>query len=225
MLGHEDTLRILTDAGIPMAPGRFVPAASGTGSDTAVVAEAAGPFLAGGGVALKLLAPGFSHKSDAGLLRLGLGDRAAVMAAASEMRASLPSGCVPEGFLVQPMIPGGLEVFLGAQVDPQFGPVVAFGPGGILVEIMGGVDFLRPPFNRHEAATFVERNPLYPILRGERGGKPRDLDAITDAIMALGNLMADRARGILSVDINPFAVFARGEGALALDARIEEVPR
>ncbi len=173
-------------------------------------------------VVLKLLAPGFSHKSDSGLVALDLGSPEEVGASALGMLSRIPDDCRPEGFLVQPMIRGGREVFIGAQVDAQFGPVVAFGPGGIFVELLGGVDFLRPPFDRKEAALFVKRNAVWPILAGARGAKPADMGALLDALVGLGNLMLAKSGRIQSVDLNPFVVFDEGSGGFALDARVGE---
>ncbi len=173
-------------------------------------------------VVLKLLAPGFSHKSDSGLVALDLDSPEEVGASALGMLSRIPEDCRPEGFLVQPMVRGGREVFIGAQVDAQFGPVVAFGPGGIFVELLGGVDFLRPPFDRKEAALFVKRNAVWPILAGARGAKPADMGALLDALVGLGNLMLAKGGRIQSVDLNPFVVFDEGSGGFALDARVGE---
>jgi acyl-CoA synthetase (NDP forming) len=243
MLGHEAATSLLVRFGIPLVDSVFV--SCGAEPDfsalASAAAEAAGKFLeapvaagenVGCGshragyrqlrVVLKLLAPGFSHKSDAGLVALDLDSREAVSAAALGMLSRIPGGCVPEGFLLQPMARAGREVFIGAQVDEQFGPVVAFGPGGILVELLGGVDFLRPPFGREEARLFVKRNAMWPILAGARGSGPADVGAIVDALVGLGNLMLGNPDSIVSVDLNPFVVYGEGEGGFALDARIEE---
>lgn len=221
MLWHETTARLLAGAGIPMVESLLVPA------EAREAARASAGLMEKGAVVLKLVAPGFTHKTDAGLVALGLDSPEKVEREARGMLSRLPPGAAAEGFLIQPMIRGGVEVFLGAQVDPQFGPVVAFGPGGTLVELVGGVDFLRPPFTGEEALRFVRRNRLHPILRGVRGAKPSDLGAIVRAIEGLASLMTAAPGGvapggILSVDINPFVVFGEGKGGVALDARIEE---
>ena len=173
-------------------------------------------------VVLKLIAPGYSHKSDAGLVALNLGGMDALRTAALDMLSRIPLECPIEGFLLQPMVSGGREVFIGAQVDPQFGPIVAFGPGGILVELLKGADFLRPPFDAHEATLFMKRNPVWPLLAGVRGAKPADVEIIVRTLVALGDYMVADANIVTSMDLNPFLVFDAGSGGFVLDARIEE---
>jgi len=214
MLSYLESASLLEDYGVPLAPWKLV-----GGADEAVAAAEA----IGGAVALKLISPEHTHKSDMGLVRLGLEGAAEVREAALALLAAVPESCEREGLLVQPMVTGGCEVFLGALVDPQFGPLVALGPGGIFVELLGGVDFLRPPFGRGSAALFVERNALRPLLSGVRGRRPADTTALVDALVGLGRLILERQNDVASVDVNPFVVSDRG--ALALDLRIEEPRR
>lgn len=227
-LGQLETLSCLEKAGIPFVHSVFVPADS-NGNELLVrrtIASAEGLGFGTGtksvALVLKLIAAGYSHKSDAGLVALNLGSVDALRTAALDMLSRTPLGCPIEGFLLQPMVSGGREVFIGAEVDPQFGPIVAFGPGGILVELLKGVDFLRPPFSAREASFFIQRNPVWPILAGVRGTGPADLDAIARTLVALGDYMLKHANTVKSIDLNPFLVFDAGSGGFALDARIEE---
>lgn len=228
MLTCDRTLALLAEAGIPVVDSIFVPA--DTGRDTAVLlaartATAASTFFRhdGDSVVLKLFASGFSHKSDSGFVALALGSEEAVRESALGMLSRVPGDSRIEGFLVQPMIRGGREVFIGAQLDAQFGPVIAFGPGGILVELLGGTDFLRPPFGEDEALFFIKRNAVFPLLSGVRGEKPADIDAIGATLVRLGEFMLANIGVVESVDLNPFMVFDAGSGGFALDARIKEV--
>jgi acyl-CoA synthetase (NDP forming) len=229
MLGQEETLLRLEKAGIPFVRSVFVPADPGGAPYAALVGkacDAAESLLRdsdrGSAVVLKLIASGFSHKSDAGFVALDLADVESLKSAALGMLGRIPENCVIEGFLVQPMVRGGREVFIGAQADPQFGPVIAFGPGGVLVELLKGVDFLRPPFREAEARLFVKRNPVWPLLAGVRGAKPADTESIVKTLVALGDYMLEHADSVTSMDLNPFLVFDEGSGGFALDARIEE---
>lgn len=234
MLGQEETMACLKKAGIPFVQSVFARAgldsAKRSVARDATLAENAVKavedlFRASGkasALVLKLIAPGFSHKSDSGLVALDLADVESLKSAAFGMLRRIPEDCAIEGFLVQPMVRGGREVFIGAQVDPQFGPVIAFGPGGILVELLKGVDFLRPPFCEAEALLFVKRNPVWPLLAGARGTKPADIESIVKTLVALGDYMVENAKAIASMDLNPFLVFDEGSGGFALDARIEE---
>ncbi len=165
-------------------------------------------------IALKLVAAEYTHKSDSGLVALDLRGGTETAAAARRMAARVPPGTAVEGFLVQPMVGTRSELFLGAIRDPVFGPLAAFGPGGIHVDGQGGVDFLRWPFDEPEALTFVDRNRARPLVDGERGRTPFDRAALASALAALAGLVASGAAA--QVDLNP--VMADPDGIpLAVD--------
>jgi succinyl-CoA synthetase beta subunit len=186
-------------------------------------------------VAIKLISLAHSHKAAAGLVMLNLLGEMELEAATVEL-LERGGGEGFEGFLVQPMISGGIELFLGALVDPQFGPLVAFGPGGSLVELLGGVDFLRPPFNVRQARVFIERNPVHPLLihggaparvdgnakaaRGDRSALST-VDTLTQALLGMGRLISEQASTVVSVDINPLVVSPRWADPITLDLRVE----
>ncbi|MGG5810001.1 acetate--CoA ligase family protein [Falsiroseomonas sp. CW058] len=189
---------------------------SAGGDPAAALAGLSPPF------ALKVMAPGLLHKSDAGGVRLRLPDAAAVRAARDAMLASpVIAAHAPQAFLVEEMAPPGHEVVVGGMVDARFGPVVMLGLGGIFVEVFADIAFRICPIRRHEARDMLEELKALPVLRGARGGVAADEDAICDVLLRLGGaggLMADPALGIREIDINPLIVSAAG--AVAADARI-----
>lgn len=164
-------------------------------------------------VALKRVAPGLVHKSDAGGVALGLEDANAVRAAFARM-----VGPGERGF-VQRMTSGGLEVIIGAQRDDQFGPLVMFGLGGAYVEILKDVAFRLAPLGEPEAREMVAETAAGRLLAGVRGQPPGDLDAVVEALCRVGQLMADLPQ-VVEVDLNPVIVGAAGKGAWAVDVRI-----
>jgi acyl-CoA synthetase (NDP forming) len=127
-----------------------------------------------------------------------------------------------ETFLVAPMIADGAETVLGVHRDPVFGPVVMFGLGGIFVEALGDVVFRAAPIGRDEAHRMIREIRSFRILEGVRGRPPADIDALAAALARL-SVIAAHADTIESIDVNPFLVRAKGQGAVALDALV--IPR
>jgi acetate---CoA ligase (ADP-forming) len=123
-------------------------------------------------------------------------------------------------FLVAPMISDGVETVLGVNRDPVFGPVVMFGLGGIFVEALGDVVFRAAPFGVDEAHRMIRGIRSFRILEGVRGRPPADIDALAAALARLSVVAAAQADAIESIDVNPFLVRAKGQGALALDALV-----
>jgi len=164
-------------------------------------------------VALKLVAPGVVHKSDAGGVALGLGDAGAVREAFARM-----VGPGERGF-VQRIAPKGLEVIVGAQRDAQFGPLVMFGLGGATVEVLGDVAFRLAPLSATEAGEMVAETAAGRLLAGVRGQQPGDINAVVETLLRVGRLMADLPE-VAEVDLNPLIVGPAGEGAWAVDVRI-----
>ncbi len=173
-------------------------------------------------VAVKLIAGAISHKSDAGGVLLNLGDAGAVQAGAAAMlariQASHPEAAI-DGLLVQPMAASGAELILGGRQDPQFGPVVLVGLGGIFVEILEQAVLRVAPVTRAEAWEMLAELRGGRILQGARGGEKADLEALVDALLRLSQLLVDFEQ-IKEIDINPLRVFPSGQGCLALDARL-----
>jgi acetate---CoA ligase (ADP-forming) len=173
----------------------------------------------GGPVVVKLLVGGVVHKSDAGLVRLGIADAAQLDEALDvfERAAASPSGEV-RGILVQRQH-RGVEMILGGVVDPNFGPALMIGAGGILAEHERDVRFVALPATRAEIEAAVRRLRVLPVLEGLRGAQP-DLDAFLDCAQALGRFVDGARDWLASCDLNPVLVGERGHGAVAVDAAI-----
>jgi acyl-CoA synthetase (NDP forming) len=193
---------------------------------TATAAVAAAEQL-GYPVVLKPSSSALTHKSDLGLVAVGVESAREVRRtfADLERRARLAIGRrgTLDGVLVCEMVRDGVEMVVGVAQDPLVGPVVMCGLGGVFVEVLGDVSFRVPPFSRDEAARMVRELRGYPILEGVRGAKPADLDALLDTIMNVQRLAMDLAGpscpdGIAELDINPLVV--RPRGAVALDALV-----
>lgn len=170
-------------------------------------------------VAMKLVSPDILHKSDAGGVFLNVKDEKEVEEKWSMMILSMaddyPTAAI-EGFLIEEMVPPGAEVIVGAVRDPQFGPAVMFGIGGVTVELMKDVSFALAPVTREEAFGMMSEVKGFPVLTGYRGQTVKDLDAIARALMKLGEIM-ERVGGIKEIEINPLIVHERG--AVVSDAR------
>jgi acyl-CoA synthetase (NDP forming) len=163
-------------------------------------------------VVLKGIVPGMIHKSDAGLVKLRLGTPEAVRDAAQQMKA--------RAFLVQKMEFPVAEILVGARVDPDFGPLIVVGAGGINVELYKDVAVRLAPITEDEALEALASTKISRVLDGWRGAPPADKKAAAKAIVAVSRYIADFADVVAEVEINPLAVFEDGKGCLALDAVI-----
>lgn len=177
-------------------------------------------------VALKIVSPDILHKTDVGGVRLNLQDAEAVAHGFAAIDTSVhrffPTAAI-QGIAVQEMVVGGKEVILGMTRDPSFGPLLMFGLGGIYVEVLKDVAFRVAPIGPDEAEAMIREIRSFPLLRGVRGEKPSDLNAIVDALCRLSQLCADFPE-ILEMDVNPLLVKPEGEGAVAIDARLGLAP-
>lgn len=173
-------------------------------------------------VVAKISSPDILHKSDFGGVRVGIKDETEIRRffcdITKKARRLVPSAEI-KGILVQQMITGGKEVILGMSRDPQFGPLLMFGLGGIYIEVLKDVTFRIAPIGVSEAEEMVREIRSFPLLTGVRGEKPADMSALTDNILRLSQLVTDFPE-IMEMDINPLVVFPAGEGAMAIDARI-----
>jgi acetyltransferase len=169
-------------------------------------------------VALKVVAPEIVHKSDSGGVQLGLKDAEDVRAAFATLQAAaLIARATFRGVTVQPMAKPGLEIVLGAHRDPQFGPVILFGLGGVFVEVLHDVALRVAPLSADNAPGMLDEIRGHALLDGARGKPAVDRAAICDALCQLSGLMLRRP-DIVSIDINP--AFAYPTGLLAVDARV-----
>lgn len=191
----------------------------------AATAEAAAEISAGleGPVALKILSPDITHKSDVGGVALNLTSAESVLEAARAMHQRIRER-VPEarltGFTVQPMVhrPDARELIVGISDDVQFGPVILFGHGGTAVEVIQDKAVALPPLNMNLAREVMRRTRVYRLLEGYRGKPAADLDGIALTLVKVSQLVSDIAE-IVELDINP--LLADEQGVLALDARIK----
>jgi acetate---CoA ligase (ADP-forming) len=180
---------------------------------------------AGRPVALKLVSPDILHKTEAGGVLLGLDDADAIREGhrtiLARAREHDPEARL-SGVLVSPMESGAgsVETIIGVQRDPVFGPVVVLGMGGVLVEVMGDVTFRRAPIDPPEAMRMIGELRGAAIFDGVRGRPPADTAALADALAALSRFAAAHAGEVESIDVNPFLVRPRAQGAVALDALI-----
>jgi acyl-CoA synthetase (NDP forming) len=174
-------------------------------------------------VALKVESPDLLHKTDAGGLLLNVGDAAAIepgfQQVLSNARRAAPRAEL-RGVLVQEMVPPGVEVLLGMQRDPQFGPVLACGLGGVLVEVLEDLQLLLPPVSERETRAAIERLRGYPLLAGARGSGPADLAALSDTLRRFAELCLDLGDLVREIDVNPLIVLGAGRGVRAVDCLI-----
>ena len=173
----------------------------------------------GQAVAIKIASPEISHKSDVGGVVLGLSSPAEVAAAADAMLARVRSrrpDATIQGILVQPMAPSGKELLLGALSDPQFGPLVMVGFGGIYVEVLRDTATRLAPVSPAEALRMLDELKMAALLHGVRGEPPVDLQALAETISRFGQLAAD-CPDLVEVELNPLV--ATPAGVVAIDAR------
>jgi acyl-CoA synthetase (NDP forming) len=198
-----------------------IPTALGVSASTMEEARAAAEQM-GYPVAIKVISEQISHKSDVGGVQLNLRNGPAVEAAFEDMlkriHQSYPEAKI-DGVLVQPMATGGQELILGGRQDPNFGPVVLIGLGGIFVEVLEEVSLRVAPITPKEAREMIDELRGAPILKGARGHKPSDLQSVSEALLRLSQLLIDFP-DIRELDINPLRVFLENNGCRALDARI-----
>ena len=171
-------------------------------------------------VVLKIASPDVVHKSDVGGVKVDLKNATQVSKAYREIMASVkdkfPKAAI-DGISVQPMAKPGVEVIIGMSKDPQFGPVLMFGLGGIFVEILKDVSFRIVPLLRRDAAEMIRDIKGFPVLQGYRGQPPSDITALENMILKVSEFV-DKNSYIKEIDLNP--VFARSDGAVAVDARV-----
>jgi acetyltransferase len=174
-------------------------------------------------VVLKIASPDILHKTDVGGVKVGLSSAGEVQDA-FELMVYRAQRYLPQahlwGCLVQQMVPpGGLEVLVGMNRDPQFGPLVTFGLGGIYVETLKDVTFRIAPFAVQSAETMLSEIRARALLDGVRGEPPVDKEAIVETLLRIGQLVQDFPE-IVELDINPLMVYPQGMGAIAIDMRL-----
>lgn len=212
-LSEVEAKGLLTAYGIPTTHDSLVT----TAADAARVAA-----HAGGPVVLKACSAALPHKSDLGLVRVGVEGPRAVRAAFRDVleraRAAAPDEV--DGVLVCELVRGGVELALGVAQDPVFGPTVVVGAGGVDLEASPDVAHLVVPFTEADVRRAIDGLRLRPLLDAHRGRPPSDVDALVAATVALGRAAEDLRGRVAEVDVNPLVVRAEGEGVVALDALV-----
>lgn len=211
-LDPEATRALLAACGIALPRAERVTTA-------AEVAAAAAAI--GGPVAVKVVAEAIVHKSDVGGVALDLPDPAAATAAAREMQRRIAQPL--EGFLVQEMVPPGIEALVGVVHDPTFGPLIGFGLGGTAVEVLRDTTFRLAPLTDVDAREMVRAIRGFPLLSGYRGAAPVDLDALEDLLLRVSWLVETLPR-IAEMDLNPVRLFPAGRGLAVVDTRVRLAP-
>lgn len=208
MMNEADSLALLASRGIPVVPYRLV--------HSRAEAEAAFDTI-GGKVVVKGCSADIAHKSELGLVKLGAASREAVGEVYAEMEEIIrKQGSRFDGVIVAAMTGGRREIVIGAHRDPVFGPVVMVGDGGKYVEVFKDTTLLLPPFIRDDAKRALAKLRIAPLFEGVRGEPPMDVDALVDAMVKIGELMADTSAKVMSIDLNP--VMLNTNGCVVVDA-------
>ncbi|HSP27817.1 MAG TPA: acetate--CoA ligase family protein, partial [Ilumatobacteraceae bacterium] len=209
-LSERDSKAVLAEYGVPIAPERVVadPTAAGAAAD-----ELGYPVVA------KLNGDAIAHKTERGLVKLRLHDRGAVEAAAHELFAAATPDDGDVSVLVAPMISGNRELIAGVVRDPQFGPTVMLGVGGVLAEAVADVVFRPAPVDVVTASGMIDDLATQKLLEAFRGEAAVDRSQLVDVIVGLGRLAAER-HDVVSVDINPLIIQPDGS-VVAVDGLVE----
>jgi len=201
--------------GLPLVAGQLV--------DTPAQAARAAAEL-GGAVALKAIAPGLVHKTDAGAVRLALRGRTAVLRAAREMKRALDAAGHPvTGLHVQQMAPPGAELLVGVTSDRQFGPVIACAAGGTAVELLADSAIRLAPLSERDVHEMPRSLATFPLLDGHRGAPRADVGALEDVLRRVSAL-ADDLPAIAELDCNPVLVSHRGAAIVDMRVRVRATP-
>ncbi len=173
-------------------------------------------------VVLEVESPQIIHKTEVGGIKVGLKSPEEVRAAYREMLESVrrhaPEATI-RGVIVRRMIPQGKEVIIGMHRDPVFGPLIMFGSGGVLVELIRDVSFRVAPVSVEEAQEMIEETKAYRLLKGFRGEPECDVEAVRDVILRVSKLALDFPE-VTDVDVNPLFVYERGQGCMAVDVKV-----
>jgi acetate---CoA ligase (ADP-forming) len=215
VLTEAESKQILAGAGLP------VTRESLAGSPAEAVRIAA---EIGGAVAVKVQSPDIPHKSDIGGVHLGAATPAEVEAAARQVlenaRRNCPQATI-DGILVQEMVADGVEFILGMTYDPQFGPLIVCGAGGVTVEVFKDAAVLLPPFGRDDVTAALGSLKVMKLLDGFRGAPPRDIDALIECCLRFAAFVVATDGRFAAIDLNPVFVCARGGGVRIADALME----
>jgi acyl-CoA synthetase (NDP forming) len=211
-LNEAESKQLLAEWGIPVAPEIIVQS-----SEEAVTAATRIGFP----VVMKAVSAAVPHKSDAGLVLLGIADATAAKDGAETIAARCAALQAPlEGILVAKQMTDGVEMVVGIHNDPEMGPAIMVGMGGVWLELFKDVAFAPPGLGRERALETIARTRASALLNGYRGSSPRDVDALADALVSLGHLAVELGDVIEAVDVNPLLVCKKGDGVFALDGLV-----
>jgi acyl-CoA synthetase (NDP forming) len=216
-LGAEETRAVLKAMSLPLLAGGVARSADEAASQAREI---------GFPVALKLASREIVHKTEIGGVKLALASESAVRDAFTEIHERLSRENklqAMDGVLVQPMIRGGVELMVGVTHDPSFGPLLAFGLGGIHVEILKDVSFRVTPITDRDAADMVRAIRGYRLLEGYRGHPPADIAAIQELLLRVARLV-EEVPEIEELDVNPVIALPPGQGCRIIDARVRVKP-
>jgi len=208
-LDEAQSLALLAQAGIAVVEHRLCRSAEAARE----AYRALGPK-----VVVKGCSASVPHKTELGLVQVGVASEDETVRLYADFTGRLPAG---DGVLVARMAPGRRELALGARLDPAFGPVVMVGDGGVYLEALKDFRLLLPPFTERDVLEALAGLRVAPLLGGLRGQAPLDVGALARMAVQLGEAMRGWAGRVASVDVNPVMVFERGGGALAVDALVE----
>jgi acyl-CoA synthetase (NDP forming) len=211
LLNEIESKVLLSEAGIPVIETKLA-----TSKKEAIAISKKAGFP----VVLKIVSPEITHKSDVGGVKLGLKTSRQVGAAYEEILSAVKQKyphAVIDGVSVQKMAPQGTEVIVGMTKDVQFGPVLMFGLGGILVELLKDVSFRIVPLEKKDARDMIREIKGYPILEGFRGTEPVEISILEELLLRVSRFVVDNPE-IKELDLNP--IFAYKDGAVAVDARV-----
>ena len=211
ILSEIEAKQLLESAGVPVSPARL---AKTKDEAAKMAAELGFPAV------LKIVSPQITHKSDVGGVALGLTSADEVSAAfervVANAKKAAPDATI-EGVAVQRMERQGTEVIIGMTTDPQFGPVMMFGLGGVMVEILKDVAFRVVPLEERDARQMIHEIKGYPVLEGFRGSEPADVGKLQELLLKVSSFIEAHPE-VAELDLNP--VFAYKDGAIAVDARV-----
>jgi acyl-CoA synthetase (NDP forming) len=211
ILTEFESKKILKQAGIPIVETKLAK----TQKEAVLLSQKMG-FP----VALKIVSPDVIHKSDSGGVKLSVNSVSEVKKAYDEIlkkiKKQYPTAVV-HGISVQKMVRAGTEVIVGTSKDPQFGPVIMFGLGGIFVELLKDVSFRVIPVERRDVQEMIQEIKGYPLLQGYRGKEPANITALVEIILKISKLIEENPQ-IKELELNP--IFVYRDKAVGVDARI-----
>jgi acyl-CoA synthetase (NDP forming) len=216
LLSAREVSEVLSAYGFPLAPSIVCASA-------AEAVEAA--HRLGYPVVVKVVSDAIVHKSDVGGVKLDVRNADEIARAFNDLATRLKPKDAKLKIAVQRMIAGGRETILGMTRDPQFGPVLMFGLGGIFVEVMKDVAVRIHPLTDVDARAMIERIKGFPLLAGARGEKPVDLAFLEESLLRLSQLVGDLEDELAELDVNPLIVTGDRKSSFVVDARIALRPR